>query len=382
MGVGVTSPARTEAEASTVSSAALPGGREALRRGRTERGARPGDGGTTRQPPQAQSRTRRGASSGSSRPHTRLVRRSKPPLPTPRPPLAASYLPPRRSSGGGPAATPARLPLRAGPGYRRAPRRRAAALTWQRRPRRSRYGRPGPPPLQRQEAQRQAGSGCARPGPPPRREMPGAGGGGSSASPDPPLLPTARRVPSRLLPQKFPFLRGEEKRGGRKGAQAATAAEPSLTAQQTRLSSTGLRHRLDFCAFPRCRRGARRRRPPRRRPQTPPQRPARRCPLSGRGARRRRRSRPLPAPVLQGGLCGAPPPHLLLRRHASLPAAPPGTAKASPDCRIPTGPQALSSPGERGRPSHAGPGPPQGPCGSCAEWVSAAAGLGHQGGGG
>lgn len=208
-----------------------------------------------------------------------------------------------------------------------------------------------------------------------------AGGrsGGSSTSPDPPLLPAARRLPARLLPPKFPFLRGEAERGGGRGARAAGA---SLTAQQTQLGPTALRHRLHSCAFPRCRRGARRR-PPRRRPQTPPQRPARRCPLSGRGARRRRRSRPLPAPVPLGVSAATQPPDLLLLllspRSAPPPPPPaprvparrpPRPAEASPARRAPAGPPALSFPGERGGPRRAGP---------ALRGVSAAAGLGHQG---
>lgn len=203
-----------------------------------------------------------------------------------------ALLPLPRGSGGAAAAPGATQEAAAPPRPAGTPspagRRWAAALTWHRG--RGRAPRPSSflPPSRphdagpRQEAQRlrppRAG-GPARPWPRPPARSPSPSGGGRAAE---------RSTGGRPPPPR-------DNGGGR------PRSVPTHRASQ-RAQRDPARRRLYSRAVLRCRRGALRR-PPRRRPQTPPQRPAR--PLGGRGARRRRRTRPLPGPRFRAA---APPP--------------------------------------------------------------------------
>lgn len=171
--------------------------------GRSFMGARPRDGGSGR----AEQPTLPAVPCPRSRP-THARRAAQAPQPPPRPPLAATCAP-----GGAAEAARQRPPPLFPAGPARTPpasRRRAAALTWQPRPRRSRYARPGPP-APRSRGRKHKG-GRAVP-------APGAGGGGSAS-----LTRLSRRrlrrgapgaLPPPLLQVPLP------PRGGREGARGA-----------------------------------------------------------------------------------------------------------------------------------------------------------------
>lgn len=256
--------------------------------GRSFTGARPRDGGSGR----AEQPTLPAVPCPRSRP-THPRRAAQAPQPPPRPPLAATCAP-----GGAAEAARQRPPPLFPAGPARTPpasRRRAAALTWQPRPRRSRYARPGPP-APRSRGRKHKG-GRAVP-------APGAGGGGSASL-------TRRGAPGALPP---PLLQVPlPPRGGREGRQGRSSGgcpagggaggqrppfPPSLPhsphGAHSSLGPPGLRS--DFtpppvpaadvapaAALPA---GARRPRPS-----------ARRGPSAAGG---RRRSRPLPAPGVPG----------------------------------------------------------------------------------
>lgn len=292
-------------------------------------------GGTA--PPWAPGPERVVAEGQSSPPALGPAPRSSPPAPyrlaadapqsPPLPPLAATCVPGRAAEAARqrpPPITPAGL-MRARP----ASRRKAAALTWQPRPRRSRYARPGPP-APRSRGRKHKG-GRAVP-------APGAGGGGSASLTRLSRQRLRRGAPGALPPP--PLEVPLHPRGGREGApglpgwrrgRGVAAAHPSIPPSLTH-SPHGAHSSLgppglgsDFTpppvpaadVAPAAARPAGARRP---RPS------ARRGPSAAGG---RRRSRPLPAP----GVPGPAGPRLLLRRRPCPPSEgprPPPRASAGP----------------------------------------------------